>query len=423
MTGYKKEEEAINIKGLTKRFCLRHHLPKNNAESKYTKPEIVALNDINLNVYKGEVLGIVGRNGSGKSTLLKILSGVLKPDKGVAAIHGSVNSVLDVGYGFHPDLTGNENIAFNASIAGLSNEQLKKIKEQIAELTALGDFLDEPVKIYSSGMYLRLAFATQIYIPSDILILDEVISVGDMEFRKRCAKEITEMCVTGKTVLVASHNPQELMNISNRLMWLDKGRIMKVGNPEEVLESYVDDVQQAKQVPPAGKNSETKQIDICESAANVEISGISINHKSVTELEIPVDKTVVVEVSYKLNTEKNLPDFVLNIYSQTGPALIDSPLFHKEHFVLHQLPGQYKMQIVIPPFLFNTGVFYFTLLLYEEGQNVLALENFCKVKFVPLQWEGESPWNKSAGVVPFRPRLKWEFRPETNKQNSGPANI
>ena len=188
---------------------------------------------------RGEILGVVGENGSGKSTLLKILSGVTPPTEGYAEIRGRVGSLLEVGTGFHPDLTGRENILFNGSLLGIRTAEIRSKLDAIIDFSGIGEFIDVPVKRYSSGMYVRLAYAVASLLQSEIMILDEVLAVGDEHFRGKTQDHIRKATSAGKTILFVSHNPRAIMQICDRGIILDRGKMVFEGQAKEVIAEYL----------------------------------------------------------------------------------------------------------------------------------------------------------------------------------------
>jgi lipopolysaccharide transport system ATP-binding protein len=197
-----------------------------------------ALKDIDLSITQGEVVGIIGRNGSGKSTLLKILSDILEPTVGRAEIRGRVASLLEVGTGFHAELTGRENIYLNGALLGMRQQEVRDNFDQIVEFAGIGQFLDTPVKRYSSGMYVRLAFAVAAHLEPEVLIVDEVLAVGDFEFQQRCLGRMKEVARGGRTVLFVSHNIAAVESLCSRCVLLDGGRVVEDGEPYTVTREY-----------------------------------------------------------------------------------------------------------------------------------------------------------------------------------------
>ncbi len=200
---------------------------------------IWALKDVSFEVKPGEVVGIIGRNGAGKSTLLKVLSRITEPTEGRAKIHGRVASLLEVGTGFHPELTGRENIYLNGAILGMKRADIDRKFDEIVAFAEVEQFIDTPVKHYSSGMYLRLAFAVAAHIEPEILIVDEVLAVGDAAFQKKCLEKMSDVAKKGRTVLFVSHNLGAVIRLCDRCIWLNEGRVVRDGVPSEIINAYL----------------------------------------------------------------------------------------------------------------------------------------------------------------------------------------
>jgi len=201
--------------------------------------EFWALKNINFDVEEGEVLGIVGRNGAGKSTLLKVLSKITEPTEGRIKLQGRISSLLEVGTGFHPELTGRENIFLNGSILGMQRTEIKRKFDEIVEFSGVEKFLDTPVKRYSSGMYVRLAVAA--HLEPEILVIDEVLSVGDAEFQRKCLGKMGEIATGGRTIVFVSHNLGAVTNLCSRAIYLNHGQVVQTGKPADVIEQYLSD--------------------------------------------------------------------------------------------------------------------------------------------------------------------------------------
>lgn len=216
------------------------HLPHVGSELNY----IWALKNVSLEIKKGEVVGIIGKNGAGKSTLLKILSRITEPTEGYAEIHGRVGSLLEVGTGFHPELTGRENIYLNGAILGMKRAEIDRKFDEIVTFAEIEKFLDTPVKRYSSGMYVRLAFGVAAHLEPEILVVDEVLAVGDAAFQEKCIGRISEVAGEGRTVLFVSHNMDAIMKLCNRAIWLDGGSTMIDGVTEYAVRSYLTQVKE-----------------------------------------------------------------------------------------------------------------------------------------------------------------------------------
>jgi ABC-type polysaccharide/polyol phosphate transport system ATPase subunit len=201
--------------------------------------DFLALDDVSFTVERGQTFCIVGQNGSGKSTLLQIVAGILQPTSGSAAVNGRVSALLELGAGFNPEFTGRDNVYLNGSIMGLTTRQIDKRYPDIESFAEIGDFIDQPVKTYSSGMAVRLAFAVAIHVDPEILLVDEALAVGDLYFRQRCMRKVHEMRLRGVTILFVSHAAAEVKAIADRVLWLDHGRVAAVGDPERVVSKYL----------------------------------------------------------------------------------------------------------------------------------------------------------------------------------------
>ncbi len=238
----------LEIENLSKRYLINHEnrqpylsLRDNIAgmfKSKSRKEEFWALRDINFSVNPGESIGIIGKNGAGKSTLLKLLSRITPPTSGRIITRGRIASLLEVGTGFHPELTGRENIFMNGSILGMRRAEILKNFDAIVDFSGVEKFLDTPLKHYSSGMQLRLAFAVAAFLENEILIIDEVLAVGDAEFQKKCMGKMGEVSISGRTVLFVSHNMEAVQTLCNRGILLEKGKIINKGSITDVLSNY-----------------------------------------------------------------------------------------------------------------------------------------------------------------------------------------
>ena len=197
------------------------------------------LKDINIEIKKGESVALIGTNGSGKSTLLKLMNRIIYPTKGKITKDGKLTSLLELGAGFHDDFTGRENIYFNASIFGLTKEEIDKKLDQIIEFSELEEFIDNPVRTYSSGMYMRLAFSVAINVEADILLIDEILAVGDQHFQDKCFNKLIELKNAGKTIVIVTHSMDQVRRFCDRAIWLYEGEVHRDGQVKEVLEEYL----------------------------------------------------------------------------------------------------------------------------------------------------------------------------------------
>ena len=235
---------AIEVRNMTKVFKV--FLDKANTLkekllffSRGKKEVRTVLKNINLNIKKGETVALIGTNGSGKSTLLKLMTKIYYPTKGTVVTHGKLTSLLELGAGFHPDFSGRENIYFNASIFGLSKAEIDARLDDIIKFSELEEFIDNPVRTYSSGMYMRLAFSIAINVDADILLIDEILAVGDQHFQDKCFERLLEYKNSDKTVVIVSHNLNSIKKICNRAVWLYDGEIRMDGPVDKIVDEYL----------------------------------------------------------------------------------------------------------------------------------------------------------------------------------------
>lgn len=240
-----KKENAIEIRNMTKSFksysdkawTMKERLvrgwKKNNNEVH------TVLKDINLDIKIGDTVALIGVNGSGKSTLLKLMTKIIYPNKGKVITNGKLTSLLELGAGFHPDFTGRENIYFNASIFGLTKEEIDRKIDDIIEFSELGKFIDSPIRTYSSGMYMRLAFSVAINVEAEILLIDEILAVGDQHFQDKCFAKLQELAKSDITIVIVSHSLGSIKNLCNRGIWINNGKVAMDGNCSEVVDAYL----------------------------------------------------------------------------------------------------------------------------------------------------------------------------------------
>lgn len=238
---------AIEVRNMSKYFKVEYdkantlkdkllHWNRHNVEQHQV------LNNINLNIRKGETVALIGTNGSGKSTLLKLMTKIIFPNTGSITTNGKLTSLLELGAGFHQDFTGRENIYFNASIFGLTRKDIEARIDDIIEFSELGTFIDNPVRTYSSGMYMRLAFSVAINVDADILLIDEILAVGDQHFQDKCYKKLEELKNSGKTIVIVTHSLDVVKKLCHRAIWIYKGEVRLDGDPVYVIDEYLDQV-------------------------------------------------------------------------------------------------------------------------------------------------------------------------------------
>lgn len=240
----RKNKYAIEVKDMTKNFKIYSDKPSTLKErlvfwNKNNKEIRSVLKDINLNINKGETVALIGTNGSGKSTLLKLMTKIIYPTKGSIKTNGKLTSLLELGAGFHPDFTGRENIYFNASIFGLTKDEIESRMDDIISFSELEEFIDNPIRTYSSGQYMRLAFSIAINVDADILLIDEILAVGDQHFQDKCFAKLKELKESNKTIIIVTHNLYQVKELCTRAVWIYNGEIRMDGNPEKIVDEYL----------------------------------------------------------------------------------------------------------------------------------------------------------------------------------------
>ena len=320
-----------------------------------------ALKDINFEVKKGEVLGIVGKNGAGKSTLLKLLSSVTTPSTGKITMKGRVASLLEVGTGFHPELTGSENVFLNGAILGMTKKEIAGKLDDIVDFSGCQRYIDTPVKRYSSGMKVRLAFAVAAFLEPEILIVDEVLAVGDAEFQKKAIGKMKEVGNEGgRTVLFVSHNMAAVKSLCTRAILLENGMVIENGAPDEVITKYLLG---------SGTVQNYKELNIKNRDFNLQIMGVKARNKDYID-PILIDNEVEIFFKY-FNTNKNLIHITLKIKGEDGEVFMTTSSGHDENIIKQ---GENNLSVTFPASFFNEGTFYIDLLIVEKRKQFIVEE-------------------------------------------------
>lgn len=364
-----------------------------------------ALKDISFAAKKGDVIGVIGKNGSGKSTLLKILSGIYKPTSGSVELEGTLLSILEVGTGFHPDLSGKENIYLNGNLLGMSNAKIDEIYEQIKVFSEIDHFIDEPIKNYSSGMYFRLAFSIVVHMDSDIVLLDEILSVGDESFRNKCLEKIKNDLSKDRIVIIASHDIRDLRTICNKGIFINKGEIMELGSFNSALTKYLKflDHEMAKEK----EHVTLQESSLTKSNHKLVVHSLSINGYGFAET--PRIKRNQ-EVTISLQLEKLTDDVVdLVIYLGDGVDLFmsDSPIYRMDANKGYNDKGSYVYECIVPANLLNIGVFDITLFFGNGESKIFEMNKLANFRILPCEWEEGKNWVDDNVTVVVRPNLKW----------------
>jgi lipopolysaccharide transport system ATP-binding protein len=312
--------------------------------------EFWALRDVSFDVHKGEVIGIIGRNGAGKSTLLKILSRITTPTEGEIEIFGRVGSLLEVGTGFHPELTGRENIFLSGSILGMRKREIEQKFDEIVNFAEIKKFIDIPVKRYSSGMYVRLAFAVAAHLDTEILLVDEVLAVGDAQFQKKSINKMNEVSRGGRTVLFVSHNMGSISNLCEKCILLDGGRLVSYDQTNSVIKRYISSA--------TTKYSEYIQDHVPTKPMNLRRVSL-LNNNEIAASEFNFDEGFKIIIEYDINQPiKNcyvwagLRTFEEIVAFDSADIDVDESLIHERSV------GRYKSILKIPPNLLNAGNYY-----------------------------------------------------------------
>lgn len=301
-----------------------------------------ALKDISLRVQKGDCVGIVGKNGSGKSTLLKIIAGVVSPTGGEVAIKGKISALLELGAGFNPEYTGLENIYLNGTMMGYSHAEMAKKVNDIIAFADIGDYIHQPVKTYSSGMFARLAFAVSISVEPDILIVDEVLSVGDARFQVKCIDKMKELKAMGTTILFVSHATEQIKRFCNKAIWMQDGEIRQIGEAGETVDIYENDMR-------FGDTAATKTEGKQESPVREKPSMAYINSIQINQGRFRTFDTLVAEVEYEI-CEEEIEGFILGvaIYTANRDHYIFGPNTYLDKTEVPGRKGIHKVRYVIP---------------------------------------------------------------------------
>ena len=419
---------AIKVENLSKRYYFGDRMPNslrdlavkllNFRGSFARKDEFLALQDLSFDVAEGDTLGIIGRNGAGKSTLLKILSRITKPTSGSAEIHGRVGSLLEVGTGFHSELTGRENIYMNGAILGMKRAEIERKFDEIVAFSEIDKFLDTPVKHYSTGMNMRLAFSVAAHLEPEVLIVDEVLAVGDMGFQKKCLGKMREVGASGRTILFVSHDMNSINRLCNRVIWLKNGEICGEGETGQVVGEYLHDQSQIgsekswdKVSAPGNNVAKLRKVRVCDENGNT-VNTIDIRSK------------VGVEITYEILAEGKVIGPNCHFINDQGVTIFVSHDWNSEWRTCPRTAATYSSTVWIP------GNFL------SEGQIFVAP---CATTYSPmevhfLEWDavgfnvadtadGDSARGDYTGVLPgvVRPILDWSTRVESKLRRSSPA--
>jgi lipopolysaccharide transport system ATP-binding protein len=361
------------------------------------KDVIWALKDVSFEVTEGEVLGIIGRNGAGKTTLLKILSRITEPSSGSVEVHGRLSSLLEVGTGFHPELTGRENIFLNGAILGMRKKEIERKFDDIVNFSEIGQFIDTPVKRYSSGMYVRLAFAVAAHLEPEVLLVDEVLAVGDIAFQRKCLGKMEDIAKGGRTVLFISHNMGAIRSLCGSAIWLDDGQIVERGPTDDVVRDY--EKHMIRQFSDSSSVIERKPEDIKNKgfyARKIEMLNARGAHLNIFSYNDRL--TLIVDFGGELAGGYFSPEF--RIYNELGQLVSTGAAgpYHGKYFTSKVR----KVRIEIGPLTLTSGKYRISLSMMAEAERIDTWENaiaFTIIECRPFQARGDIDMRQGACII------------------------
>ncbi|TWT60435.1 Teichoic acids export ATP-binding protein TagH [Rubinisphaera italica] len=381
-------------------------IPQNAASS---ENEFWALRDINFEVKEGDVVGIIGRNGAGKSTLLKILSRITEPTEGRFGVRGRISSLLEVGTGFHPELTGRENIYLSGSVLGMTRSEIKSHFDEIVDFSGVEKFLDTPVKRYSSGMQVRLGFAVAAHLKSEILIIDEVLAVGDIEFQRKCMGKMSDVAHGGRTILFVSHNMAAISRLCNKAILIEEGDMVLSDTTENAIKCYLNVNEEASSnelIWDKGGNYPGND--------DVQITKFGISNTGMSSNQISIDFPVQFSINYRLNHSGMRLSSGIVLSNMNGEIVLTSANRHSasiaedKYFNIPLETGDYKATCNIPANLLNANQYYAIARIYQDISNVIAETPPISFKVTDSGSMRKEFLGEWAGII--RPRLDWKTR-------------
>ncbi len=365
--------------------------------AKHAERDLWAVQKTSFDIMPGECVGFVGRNGSGKSTMLKLISGIIRPTTGIIEITGRLSALLELGAGFHPDLTGRENISLNASILGLSNAEVAEIYDEIVEFSELGEFLDMPVKHYSSGMYMRLGFSVAVHVQPDVLLIDEILAVGDQSFQEKCIERLHQLRDEGRTVLFVSHNLETVRSLCSRILWVDKGNVVADGPADDLLQEYLESYSKQDLA-----DGEAFILPSRWGSGEVEIMNLRLLNAAGQEYsEFVTGEAVTIELAYRANEPVEKPKFVLSIF-RDGLETTDEPESQLMSSQSGELAGSGVVRCLIDSLPFPPALYHISAGVYA-GDSKTTFDYHERIKKL---WVVADPERKGKGYLEIP--AKWE---------------
>jgi ABC-type polysaccharide/polyol phosphate transport system ATPase subunit len=347
-------DAVIRADGVWKKFRLYHERNQSlkatimrRGRAKYE--DFWALEDVSFEVAPGSTFGLIGHNGSGKSTMLKTLAKILRPDKGTVSVEGKMSALLELGAGFHPELSGRENVYLNGAILGLTKRELDRKFDDIVEFAGLERFIDSPVKNYSSGMYVRLGFSVAINVDPDVLLIDEVLAVGDEEFQRKCLERVADLREAGKTIVVVTHSLATVRNLCDEAAWLENGVVRELGKADQVADAYLGEVHTDRQTDESGSprwgSGDVRITDI----AMLDAAGRSVTSASTGD-------AVTIRLGYEAAVRIESPVFGLAVYTLEGIHLT-GPNTREAGIDIDHIEGKGHVDLRIDPLMLLPGAY------------------------------------------------------------------
>ena len=426
-------EIALSVQNLSKSFRIAHQglrgyktlhdelatLPRRLAQrlagnGRSTSETFWALKNVSFDVKTGEVLGIIGSNGAGKSTLLKILNRITEPTIGGVDIYGRVGALLEVGTGFHPELTGRENIFLNGAILGMTRAEIKRKFDEIVAFAEVERFLDTPVKRYSSGMYVRLAFAVAAHLDPEILLIDEVLAVGDAEFQKKCLDKMEDVAANeGRTVIFVSHDMDAIFHLCSRCILLSHGEIAKTGNAADVVGAYL-----------GGEQDQSPEIDFApiESEASFQFAGL-YNPKGQASSSFSADEPLLLKSSFAVRRQIEGLQLSFSVFNFKGDRIFYSTISMAKPVISVEAAGEYNIAAVIPGRLLLPGRYSISLALHTPKTKLYDLRkqalSFRIVGTIGDRYDGFA----SDELGQIYADVKWSRSDQPDRQSSLHGNV
>ena len=369
---------------------------------------VPALRDVSFAIHKGEAFGMVGRNGSGKSTLLKIISGILKPTSGRVTVNGRVAALIELGAGFHPEITGRENVYINGIMLGLSRREVEQRFDKIVDFSGIRDFIDQPVKTYSSGMYVRLGFAVAVHVDPDVLLIDEVLAVGDEEFSAKCVAKIQEMKYRGVTLVFVTHQLDQVRNLCDRALWLDHGEAVQIGDPTRVVDAYLQEVAGTKlsgaPAPPPAEAEEPEKKDPLEEerwgSGEVILKRVALtDHEGRDLVALGAGTPVTIEMDVEVRMPQTDFVFGIGIYHADGTCVYGTNT-DLEGLVPSTLERDGRVRFVMPSLDLIAGSYRIDAAVHTKNGRAFDYRRGC-IRFVV--------GSRVHDIGVYRPKHDWKF--------------